>query len=52
MHFDLFAKRNLSLEAFLKASPPAAEPPEAQPPAQSAVPSGTAPATDAAALAN
>ena len=52
MHFDLFAKRNLSLEAFLKELPPAAEPPEAQPPAQSSVPSGRAATTDAAALAN
>jgi hypothetical protein len=26
MHFDLFAKRSLSLEAFLKQPPPAAEP--------------------------
>jgi len=36
MHFDLFAKRNLSLEAFLRQPPPAA-------PAQTAVPSAPVP---------
>jgi cytochrome c551/c552 len=39
MHFDLFAKRNLSLEAFLRQSPPAA--PAA--PAQTAVPQAPVP---------
>ena len=37
MHFDLFAKRNLSLEAFLRQPPPAA-PAESAGPAQSAAP--------------
>jgi hypothetical protein len=47
MHFDLFAKRNLSLEAFLRQPPPPA--PAAGPPAQSAIPP-TSPAPEAAAL--
>jgi cytochrome c551/c552 len=48
MHFDLFAKRNLSLEAFLR-QPPPPEPAAADPPAQSAIPP-TSPAPEAAAL--
>jgi hypothetical protein len=48
MHFDLFAKRNLSLEAFLKAEPPP-QPAVAPEPAKEAA-SAPAPApTDAAA---
>jgi len=39
MHFDLFAKRNLSLEAFLRQPPPA----EPTAPAQTAVPSAPIP---------
>jgi hypothetical protein len=51
MHFDLFAKRNLSLEAFLKTEPP--QPPAAAPePAKEAASVAPAPApTDAAAAA-
>jgi hypothetical protein len=49
MHFDLFAKRNLSLEAFLKAEPP---PPAAAPPGPAKEAASVAPTpapTDAAA---
>ena len=47
MHFDLFAKRNLSLEAFLKAEPP--QPPTAAPePAKEAASAPTPASTDAA----
>jgi len=54
MHFDLFAKRNLSLEAYLKPEPPAGPPP-APPPAPAADPAEEAAAprpaaTDAAAI--
>jgi len=50
MHFDLFAKRNLSLEAFLRGDqPPAASaPPAAEPTSEAAAP--TPAATDAAAV--
>jgi cytochrome c551/c552 len=52
MHFDLFAKRNLSLEAFLKAEPP--QPPAAAPePAKEAAsaPAAAPAPTDAASSA-
>ena len=50
MHFDLFAKRNLSLEAFLKAEPP--QPPAAAPEPAKEAASAPAPApTDAASSA-
>ena len=38
MHFDAFAKRNLSLEAFLKQQPPPAAAPVQPPPKQSQAP--------------
>ena len=51
MQFDAFAKRNLSLEAFLRQQPPAAQPgqpaqaqPAAQPPAQPRAATGQGPA--------
>jgi cytochrome c551/c552 len=50
MHFDLFAKRNLSLEAFLRGDQPpsAAAPAAAEPAAEAAIPAPAA--TDAAAV--
>jgi hypothetical protein len=42
MHFDLFAKRSLSLEAFLKQGPPADQPAEGQKPAQTRSGAGSA----------
>jgi cytochrome c551/c552 len=52
MHFDLFAKRNLSLDAFLEPQPqaaPAVSEQETPPPAKEAAAATQPPATDAAA---
>ena len=49
MHFDLFAKRSLSLEAFLKQGPPADQPADGQKPAQTR--SGAGPAAPSASVA-
>jgi len=52
MHFDLFAKRNLSLEAFLKQAPPPGEPAAPGQSTRSGAPAGPAPALNDAAAAN
>jgi hypothetical protein len=52
MHFDLFAKRNLSLEAFLKQSPPPGEPAAPGQSTRNGAPAGPAPALNDAATAD